>query len=88
MLSKKKGTSITGQHVNVFTDGRVHATVYTLSQTAVGDAWLKGDDLDRLLQELQDQGAEIMSVVPYGTGDGKTARCVICYRAPMVIEEV
>lgn len=78
----KPGTSATG-NVTIFKDGLVHATVYALSLTAIGDAWNRGNALDSMLVDLQNQGAEIISVAPYGLGDGKTARCVIVYRAPM-----
>lgn len=80
----KKGTRVGGNSIEVYTDGRVHATVYTLTQTAVGDAWVKGDALDSFLQSIQDQGAEVINVLPYSTGDGKTARCVILYQAPLI----
>lgn len=78
---KKPGTSATG-NVTIYTDGLVHATIQALSLTAIGDAWIKGDELDATLVDMQSQGAEILSVAPYGLGDGKTARVVIVYRAP------
>lgn len=78
---KKPGTSATGS-VTIFRDGLVHATVYALSVTAIGDAWNRGNALDDQLVDMQSQGAEIIGVMPYGLGDGKTARCVITYRAP------
>ena len=81
---EKKGTSLGGRTIEVYTDGRVHATVYTLTMTAVGDAWVKGDALDGFLQQIQDQGAVVLNVLPYSTGDGKTTRCVILYRAPLI----
>lgn len=80
----KKGTSLGGNRIEVYTDGKVHATIYTITQTAVGDAWVKGDALDGFLQQIQDQGGDIISVMPYALGDGKTARCVITYRAPLI----
>lgn len=78
----KPGTTSTGA-VTIFRDGLVHATVYALSVTAIGDAWNRGNALDAHLVDLQEQGAEILAVNPYGLGDGKTARCVIIYRAPV-----
>lgn len=80
---KKPGTSATGA-VTIYTDGLVHATIQELSLTKIGDAWQRGNSLDAVLVDLQEQGAEILSACPYGLGDGKTARCVIVYRAPMV----
>ncbi len=77
----KPGTSQTGK-VTIYRDGLVHVTIQALSLTAVGDAWIKGDALDATLVDMQEQGAEILSIMPYGLGDGKTARCVIAYRAP------
>lgn len=81
-FGKKPGTTNSGK-VTIFRDGMVHATIQALSLTAVGDAWIKGDVLDATLVSIQEQGAEILAVNPYGLGDGKTARCVIIYRAPM-----
>ena len=81
-FGKKPGTTNTGT-VTIFRDGMVHATIQALSLTAVGDAWIKGDALDATLVSIQEQGAEILAVNPYGLGDGKTARCVIIYRAPI-----
>lgn len=85
MLMAKKdktGTNALGQ-TGVPTDGRVHATVFTISQTAVGDAWSRGNALDEKLIQLQDLGAEIISVMPYATGkDSLHAQAVIVFRAP------
>lgn len=85
MLGAKKDktarTSATGV-VSVPSDGMVHATIQALSITAVGDAWQRGNTLDKCLVDMQNAGAEILSVMPYGLGDGKTARAVIVYRAP------
>lgn len=74
-------TSASGQ-ITVPRDGRVHASIQALSITRVGDAWNRGNALDMTLQDLQDQGAEIVSVNPYGLGDEKTARAVVVFRAP------
>lgn len=79
-FGKKEKKQVGG--VEIQTDGLVHATIVALSLTAVGDAWIKGDALDATLVDMQSQGAEILSVAPYGLGDGKTARAVIVYRAP------
>lgn len=81
---KEKTTSATGA-VSVPTDGRVHATVSLISMTAIGEAWGRGNALDAQLQDLQDQGAEILSVMPYVTADsGKNVKAIITFRAPMV----
>lgn len=83
MAFGKKVTSASGK-VSVPTDGRVHATVYLISMTSVGEAWGRGNALDSFLQDLQDQGAEILSVMPYVTADsGKNVKAIITFRAPM-----
>ena len=82
-FGKKATTSASGK-VSVPTDGRVHATVYLISMTSVGEAWGRGNALDSFLQDLQDQGAEILSVMPYVTADsGKNVKAIITFRAPM-----
>lgn len=79
---KEKTTSATGM-VAVPRDGRVHATVYLISMTAIGEAWGRGNALDAHLQDLQDQGAEILGVMPYVTADsGKNVKAIITFRAP------
>ena len=79
---KEKTTSATGM-VTVPRDGRVHATVYLISMTAIGEAWGRGNALDAYLQDLQDQGAEILGVMPYVTADsGKNVKAIITFRAP------
>lgn len=82
-FGKKATTSATGA-VSVPTDGRVHATIFLVSMTAIGEAWGRGNALDAHLQDLQDQGAEILSVVPYVTADsGKNVKALITFRAPL-----
>lgn len=83
MAFGKKVTSASGK-VSVPTDGRVHATVYLISMTSVGEAWGRGNALDSFLQDLQDQGAEILSVMPYVTADSaKNVKALITFRAPL-----
>lgn len=82
MAFGKKVTSASGK-VSVPTDGRVHATVYLISMTSVGEAWGRGNALDSFLQDLQDQGAEILSVMPYVSSDNKTVKVLILFRAPL-----
>lgn len=83
MAFGKKVTSASGK-VSVPTDGRVHATVYLISMTSVGEAWGRGNALDSFLQDLQDQGAEVLSVMPYVTADSsKNVKAIITFRAPM-----
>ena len=67
--------------VNIPTDGKVHATVYQISMTQVGEAWGRGNALDAHLLDMQDQGAEILSVCPYTTD--KLVKVVILFRAPV-----
>lgn len=82
MAFGKKVTSASGK-VSVPTDGRVHATVYLISMTSVGEAWGRGNALDAHLMDLQEQGAEILSVMPYVTADsGKNVKAIITFRAP------
>lgn len=78
----KSGTNAFGQ-TGVPSDGKVHATVFTISQTAVGDAWSRGNLLDEKLVQIQNLGAEIISVMPYATGNNALhVQAVIVYRAP------
>ena len=80
---KKPGTSATGQ-VTIYTDGLVHATVYMMSTTKIGESWGRGNALDRHLIDIQEQGAEIVSAVPYVSNDDKMVKVLILYRAPLV----
>ena len=85
MLGSKKektGTSVTGK-VNVPSDGLVHATVYQMSITQIGEAWGRGNALDAHLIGIQEAGAEILSAVPYVSSDGKTVKVLILFRAPV-----
>ncbi len=66
------------------TDGLVHAEIYLISATKVGEAWGSGKELDKHLVMMQQAGAEILSVVPYSGQGGDSTRCAIIYRAPMV----
>ena len=81
-LFGKSTTSSTGT-VTVPTDGLVHATVYTMSLTQIGEAWGRGNALDAHLMDMQDQGAEILSVMPYVSSDNKTVKVLILFRAPL-----
>lgn len=81
-LFNKPQTSATGT-VTVPTDGMVHSTVYQMSMTQIGEAWGRGNALDAHLMDMQDQGAEIMSAVPYVSNDGKTVKVLILFRAPI-----
>lgn len=84
MAFGKKATTSASGAVSVPTDGRVHATVFLISMTAIGEAWGRGNALDSFLQDLQDQGAEILSVMPYVTADSsKNVKAIITFRAPM-----
>lgn len=80
-LFNKPATSATGT-VTVPTDGLVHATVYQMSMTQIGEAWGRGNALDAHLLDMQDQGAEILSAVPYVSNDGKLVKVLILFRAP------
>lgn len=66
------------------TDGLVHAEIYLISATKVGEAWGSGKGLDSHLIMMQQAGAEILSVVPYSGQGGDSTRCAIIYRAPSV----
>ena len=78
-----KGTTSTTGVVSVPTDGRVHATIFLVSMTAIGEAWGRGNALDAHLMDLQDQGAEILNVLPYVTADSaKNVKALILFRAP------
>lgn len=66
------------------TDGLVHAEIYLISATKVGEAWGSGKDLDKHLVMMQEAGAEILSVTPYSGQGGDSTRCSIIYRAPSV----
>lgn len=78
-----KGTTSTTGAVSVPTDGRVHATIFLVSMTAIGEAWGRGNALDAHLMDLQDQGAEILNVLPYVTADSsKNVKALILLRAP------
>lgn len=78
-----KGTTSTAGVVSVPTDGRVHATIFLVSMTAIGEAWGRGNALDAHLMDLQDQGAEILNVLPYVTADSsKNVKALILFRAP------
>ena len=81
--SKKEKTTNFDGSVNIPSDGLVHATVFQMSMTAVGEAWGRGNALDKHLLDMQQQGAEIMSAAPYVTDDGKLVKVVILFRAPM-----
>ena len=84
MAFGKKATTSAAGNVTVPHDGLVHATVYLISMTSVGEAWGRGNALDSFLQDLQDQGAEILSVMPYvATGTGKDVKAIITFRAPI-----
>jgi hypothetical protein len=51
--------------------------------TAIGEAWGRGNALDAHLMDLQDQGAEILNVLPYVTADSaKNVKALILFRAP------
>ena len=66
------------------TDGLVHAEIFLISATKVGEAWGSGKDLDKHLVMMQEAGAEILSVTPYSGHGGDSTRCAIIYRAPSV----
>lgn len=86
MAFGKKVTSASGK-VSVPADGRVHATVYLISMTSVGEAWGRGNALDSFLQDLQDQGAQILNVTCFASGKSNDyVQAVIVYRAPLVSE--
>ena len=59
---KKPGTSATGS-VTIFRDGLVHATVYALSVTAIGDAWNRGNALDDQLVDVRTQLGKLGGVL-------------------------
>lgn len=81
-FGKKAMTSATGS-VAVPHDGLVHATIFLVSATAIGEAWGRGNALDAHLMDLQEQGAEILSVMPYVTADSaKNVKALITFRAP------
>lgn len=81
-LFNKATTSATGT-VTVPHDGLVHATIFTISMTAIGEAWGRGNALDAHLMDLQGQGAEILGVMPYVvTGSGKDIKAIITFRTP------
>lgn len=78
----KSGTNALGQ-TGIPSDGKVHATIFVISQTAVGDAWSRGNLLDEKLVQMQDAGAEIISVTPYATGANSLhVQALIIFRAP------
>ena len=81
--SKKEKTTTSLGTVNVPTDGMVHATVYQMSITQIGEAWGRGNALDAHLIGMQEAGAEILSAVPYVSNDGKTVKVLILFRAPV-----
>lgn len=82
-FGKKAMTSATGS-VAVPHDGLVHATIFLVSMTAIGEAWGRGNALDAHLMDLQEQGAEILNVMPYVTADsGKNVKAIITFRAPI-----
>lgn len=86
MLTKKKDktTTATGT-VNVPTDGLVHATVYQISFTALGDSLGRGNALDDMLVQLQDAGAEVLNVAPFASGkDALHVQAVIIFKAPLI----
>ena len=89
MLTKKKEkptTTATGA-VNMPTDGLVHASVYQISFTASGDAFGRGNALDAVLVQLQQNGAEILGVHPFASGkDALHVQAVVVFRAPYVAE--
>ena len=78
---KKTGTNVIGQ-VSVPTDGKVHATVFQMSMTKIGEAWGAGNMLDQHLLDMQAAGAEILSACPYATDS--LVKVVILFRAPRV----
>lgn len=78
-FGKKATTSSTGK-VSIPTDGKVHATVFQMSFTQVGEAWGRGNALDEHLLDMQEAGAEILSACPYTTD--KLVKVVILFRAP------
>ena len=81
---KKSGTSAMG-NVSIPTDGLVHATVFQMSMSKVGEAWGRGNALDQHLLDMQEAGAEIMSACPYSTDN--MVKVVILFRAPTVYDE-
>lgn len=81
--SKKEKTTTAAGTVNVPSDGLVHATVYQMSMTQIGEAWGRGNALDSHLIGMQEAGAEILSAVPYVSNDGKTVKVLILFRAPV-----
>lgn len=89
MLTKKKEkstTTMTGA-VNMPTDGLVHASLYQISFTALGDAFSRGNALDDALVQLQQAGAEVLGVHPFASGkDALHVQAVIVFRAPYVAE--
>lgn len=80
--AKKEKTTTAAGRVNIPSDGRVHATVYQMSITQLGEAWGRGNALDAHLLDMQDAGAEILSAVPYVSNDGKTVKVLILFKAP------
>lgn len=69
----------------IATDGLVHADMYQISFTKMGDSWGRGKGLDGQLVMMQQAGAEILNVMPFVSGkDGLHVQALIVYRAPMV----
>lgn len=88
MLKAKKATTTATGSVNMPTDGLVHASVFQISMTAIGDAWGRGNNLDDQLVTMQENGAEILSVVPFASGkDALHVQAVIVFRAPAEMPE-
>ena len=81
---KKSGTNVVGK-VSIPTDGLVHATVFQMSMTKIGEAWGAGNALDQHLLDMQAAGAEILSACPYSTDN--LVKVVILFRAPTVYDE-
>ena len=82
MALLKKATTTASGKVNIPTDGKVHATLFQMSFTEIGEAWGRGNALDEQLLAMQDAGAEILSACPYATD--KLVKVVILFRAPRV----
>jgi hypothetical protein len=85
MLKTKKATTTATGSVNVPEDGLVHASVFQISMSAIGDAWGRGNNLDDQLVALQESGAEILAVMPFASGkDALHVQAVIVFRAPYI----
>lgn len=90
-FGKKEKTELSQEQMQEImklpTDGLIHADLYQVSFSKLGDSWGRGKGLDEHLVMMQQAGAQILSVAPFVSGkDGLHVQAIITYRAPDYVD--